>query len=55
VVITQFNGQPVHSASDLTKLLAGAQPGQQVPVRITDPNSGASRTVTVTLGQLRGS
>jgi len=55
VVITQFNGQPVHSASDLTKLLAGAQPGQQVPVQITDPSSGASRTVTVTLGQLRGS
>jgi S1-C subfamily serine protease len=55
VVITQFNGQPVHGASDLTKLLAGAQPGQRVPVQITDPNSGARRTVTVTLGELQGS
>jgi S1-C subfamily serine protease len=54
-VITQINGQPVHTDADLTKLLAGMQPGQQVPVVLTDPQTGSDRTVTVTLAQLPGS
>ncbi|MDQ2707666.1 MAG: trypsin-like peptidase domain-containing protein [Actinomycetota bacterium] len=55
VIITQLAGQPVGSGSDLTTQLAGMQPGQQVPVVITDPADGSTRTVTVTLGQLPGS
>jgi S1-C subfamily serine protease len=54
-LITQIAGQPVSSAADLTTRLAGMRPGQQVPVVLTDPGRGATRTVTVTLGQLPGS
>jgi S1-C subfamily serine protease len=54
-VITQICGQPVHSDADLTKLLAGMQPGQQVPIVLNDPQTGSNKTVTVALGQLPGS
>ncbi|HTF51213.1 MAG TPA: trypsin-like peptidase domain-containing protein [Pseudonocardia sp.] len=54
-VITQIGGQPVHSDADLTKVLAGMQPGQQVPVVLNDPQTGSNKTITVTLGQLPGS
>ena len=54
-VITQAAGEPVHTDADLTKLLAGMQPGQQVPIVLTDPHTGSEGTVTVTLGQLPGS
>jgi S1-C subfamily serine protease len=54
-VITQAGGQPVRTDADLTKLLAGMRPGQQVPIVLTDPQTGSERTVTVTLGQLPGS
>ena len=53
-VITQIGGQPVRSGSDLTTLLAGMHPGQQVPVVFTVPGN-PEKTVTVTLGQLPGS
>jgi S1-C subfamily serine protease len=55
-IITALNGQPVPSASALTTQLAGMQPGQHVPVVLTNPGpGGGSRTVTVTLGELPGS
>jgi putative serine protease PepD len=54
-VITKANGQPVLTDSDLTRLLAGMQPGQQLALVLTDPRSGAEKTVSVTLGQLPGS
>jgi putative serine protease PepD len=54
-LITQVNGQAVHTDADLTRLLAGLQPGQQLSVVLTDPQTGSSHTVTVTAGQLPGS
>jgi putative serine protease PepD len=54
-VITQINGQPVHTDADLTKLLVGLQPGQRVPLAVSDPQAGSDRTLAVTLGQLPGS
>jgi S1-C subfamily serine protease len=53
-VITAVNGTPVHSTADLSQVLASLNPGQAVPVGVTDPQ-GTSSTVTVTLGQLPGS
>ncbi len=53
-VITAVNNTTVHSTADLSQVLAGLNPGEAVPVTVTDPN-GASNTVTVTLGQLPGS
>ncbi|MGH3846660.1 MAG: S1C family serine protease, partial [Pseudonocardiaceae bacterium] len=52
-VITTVNGTPVHGARELATVLAGLTPGQAVPVVLRDPQ-GATRTVTVTLGQLPG-
>jgi putative serine protease PepD len=54
-VITQLNGQAIHTDADLTKQLASLQPGQQLPLVLTDPQTGTDHTVTVTLGQLPGS
>jgi putative serine protease PepD len=54
-LITQLDGKSVHTDADLTKLLAGLQPGQQLPLVLTDPQTGSNRTVTVTVGQLPGS
>ncbi|HZE00541.1 MAG TPA: trypsin-like peptidase domain-containing protein [Pseudonocardiaceae bacterium] len=53
-VITAMNNTPVHDASDLAQTLAGLDPGQKVDVNLTTAQ-GATRTVTVTLGQLAGS
>ncbi|MDT7715680.1 MAG: putative serine protease PepD [Pseudonocardiales bacterium] len=53
-VITAVNNTPVHRASELTQALAKLDPGQTVPITLTNPQ-GATRTVTVTLGQLPGS
>jgi S1-C subfamily serine protease len=53
-VVTAVNNTPVRSTADLSQVLAKLNPGQAVPVTVTDPR-GASSTVTVTLGQLPGS
>lgn len=53
-VITGVNNTPVHSTGDLSQVLAGLNPGQAIPVSVTDPH-GTSSTVKVTLGQLPGS
>lgn len=53
-VITAVNNTAVHSSADLSTALAQLAPGQAVPVTVVNPQ-GASRTVTVTLGQLPGS
>jgi S1-C subfamily serine protease len=52
-VITAVNNTPVHSASELAQVLAKLDPGQRVPITLTTPQA-ATRTVTVTLGQLPG-
>lgn len=53
-VITAVNNTPVRDASDLAQTLARLDPGQKVDVNLTTAQ-GATRTVTVTLGQLAGS
>ncbi len=53
-VITAVNNTSVRGASDLAQTLAGLDPGQKVGVTLTTAQ-GATRTVTVTLGQLPGS
>ena len=53
-VITAVNNTSVRGASDLAQTLAGLDPGQKVEVALTTAQ-GATRTVTVTLGQLAGS
>jgi putative serine protease PepD len=53
-IITSIGEQPLHSDTELTKILAGMKPGQQTPLALTGPD-GSQRTVTVTLGQLPGS
>ncbi|MCU4185458.1 trypsin-like peptidase domain-containing protein [Acidiferrimicrobium sp. IK] len=53
-LITAVNGTTVTNTSDLTAVLASLSPGQAVKVALTD-QSGAQRTVTVTLEQLAGS
>jgi S1-C subfamily serine protease len=53
-VITAVNNTAVRSATRLATVLAELAPGQAVPVALTD-QQGATRTVTVTLGQLPGS
>jgi S1-C subfamily serine protease len=53
-VITAVNNTPVHRSSELAQVLAKLNPGQAVPITVTT-DQGASRTVTVTLGQLPGS
>jgi len=50
-VITAINGRNVSSLADLQDILAGLAPGNSAKVTITN-QSGATRTVTVTLGQL---
>ncbi len=52
--ITALNNTPVRSTGDLSQVLAGLNPGQAIPVTVTDPH-GTPSTVTVTLGQLPGS
>jgi hypothetical protein len=52
--IIPISGQPVHGVPARTPQLAGMRPSQQVPVLLTDPGGGATRTVPFTLGQLPG-
>lgn len=52
-VITAVNNVPVRRAAELAQVLAKLDPGQAVPVTVTS-GRGASRTVTITLGQLPG-
>lgn len=52
-VITALNGQPVTTLADLQGALAQLTPGQSAKVTVTS-QTGASRTVTVTLGELAG-
>jgi S1-C subfamily serine protease len=52
-VITAVNGTPTPDSETLAGVLAGLQPGQQVPVNVTRSN-GSTATVTVTLGELPG-
>ena len=53
-VITAVNSTPVHQAADLAAALAALDPGQKAGITLTTAQ-GATRTVTVTLGQLPGS
>jgi S1-C subfamily serine protease len=53
-VITAVNNTPVHRSSELAQVLAKLDPGQAVPITVTT-DQGASRTITVTLGELPGS
>ncbi|MGH3601885.1 MAG: S1C family serine protease, partial [Pseudonocardiaceae bacterium] len=53
-IITAVNNTPVHSTSELAAALAHLDPGQTIPVTITD-QQGQTRTLMVTLGQLPGS
>jgi S1-C subfamily serine protease len=53
-MITAVNNTSVHQASDLAQALAAHDPGQKVEIAMTT-TQGATRTVTVTLGQLPGS
>jgi S1-C subfamily serine protease len=53
-VITAVNSTPVHQAADLAAALAALDPGQKAGITLTTAQS-ATRTVTVTLGQLPGS
>lgn len=52
-VITALTGQPVTTLADLQGALARLTPGQSAKVTVTS-QTGASRTVTVTLGELAG-
>jgi putative serine protease PepD len=52
-VIVAVNRKPTPSADVLVELLAKLKPGQHVPVKLIGSN-GKARTVTVTLGQLKG-
>jgi S1-C subfamily serine protease len=53
-VITAVNNTPVASTSQLAAVLAHLNPGQRIPITVTD-QQGQTRTVMVTLGQLPGS
>ena len=53
-VITAVNNAPVRSTADLSQVLAGLNPGQAIPITVTNLQ-GTSSTVTLTLGQLPGS
>ena len=53
-VITTVNNIPVRRAAELAQVLAKLDPGQAVQATVID-RQGASRTVTITLGQLPGS
>ncbi|PZS22172.1 MAG: signal protein PDZ [Pseudonocardiales bacterium] len=53
-IITAVNNTPVHSTPELAAALAHLNPGQTVPITITN-QQGQTRTVMVTLGQLPGS
>jgi len=53
-VITAVNGTATPDTETLAAVLAGLQPGQQVPLSITKAD-GSTATVHVTLGQLPGS
>jgi S1-C subfamily serine protease len=48
------NGTATPDTQTLAAVLAGLQPGQQVPLSITKAD-GSTATATVTLGQLPGS
>ena len=49
-VITEIDGQPTHSQSELSTVLAGLKPGDKVPV--TFVRAGGRHTANVTLGSL---
>jgi len=51
-VITALNGTATPTADTLTQVLAGLNPGQKVPVKVTHADGGGTATVTVTLGTL---
>ena len=51
-VITAVGSSPITSTSDLADALAQHAPGQRVTVTVTE-SGGSSRTLAVTLGQLR--
>jgi S1-C subfamily serine protease len=53
-IITKIADTDVHTAADLVKAPAGLDAGKGVPVELTDPATGKTRTVTVTLDQLPG-
>jgi S1-C subfamily serine protease len=53
-VITAVNGKEIQSSDDLSTTLAGLEPGQQAKLSVTR-ETGATATVTVTLGELPGS
>lgn len=52
-VITKINGTAVSNTQELSSILAGLEVGKKVPVVLV--RNGSSRTVQVTLGQLKSS
>jgi putative serine protease PepD len=48
-VVTCLGHTPIRTYADLTKALATPQPGHPVPVTVTEPATGSTRTLTVTL------
>ena len=49
-VITQFNGKPINSSSDLPRIVAATPPGKTAPVTVL--RKGASRTLNIALGEM---
>ena len=54
-VITAINGTATPDTETLATVLAGLQPGQQVPLSVTKADGSTTTTIHVTLGQLPGS
>ena len=49
-VITQFNGKPINSSSDLPRIVAATPPGKTAPVTVL--RKGANRTLNIALGEM---
>ncbi len=49
-VITQFNGKPINTSSDLPRIVAATPPGKTAPVTVL--RKGANRTLNIALGEM---
>ncbi len=50
-LINAIDGEPVNQPGDLLRALATRQPGDTIVLTVTTPATGASREVTVTMGE----
>ncbi len=50
-IITRFAGKPVHSSSDLPRIVAATRPGTRTQLEAW--RDGAARTLSITVGELR--